>query len=161
MESSYREGGLYFFLSDLHWSQEWSEWGPKSLKSWKSVIPVEQLEIVKRLDPWGPTQFLCHTWRSWAGLFVNVTLYFSLCFFFRDWYKKNIMLLFSAVKVFFMKPFSRWYSLADLLFIPRVKDIEDIGMQGQWYSSIRSQLPSPWHYSNFLMWIGRQHCSCS
>ena len=27
--------------------------------------------------------------------------------FFRDWYKKNILLLFSAVRVLFMKPFSR------------------------------------------------------
>ncbi len=31
-----REGGVYVFSSDFHWSQEWSRWAPKSLKGWKS-----------------------------------------------------------------------------------------------------------------------------
>ena len=30
---------MYVFSSDLHWSQEWSRRVPKSLKSWKRLIP--------------------------------------------------------------------------------------------------------------------------
>ncbi len=30
-------GGVYVFSSDLHWSQEWSRWAPKSLKKLKKL----------------------------------------------------------------------------------------------------------------------------
>ncbi len=38
-------GGHLIFSSDLHWSQEWSRWAPKSLKAWKAwkrLTPVSR-----------------------------------------------------------------------------------------------------------------------
>ena len=51
------------FSSDLHWSQEWSRWAPKSLKAWKRLSPVNTCIVLTICDKScenGPRSPQCH-----------------------------------------------------------------------------------------------------